>query len=188
MRKAIWIALIAMGLVTGMSSTARAATYTVDTFLDAIASANSGQAYEEAQLEAACSCNVTLLSNVDTNTFSTDDAGNRFIDVSPSTPGYFLLKFGTGNEGNDMFFFQNIGELTKLVWTDAILVANGLPDNHIRSISHYAITSNVDTTGPSDTTGPGDTTGGPGDVPEPALLSLLGAGLVGAATRLRKRA
>ena len=45
-----------------------------------------------------------------------------------------------------------------------------------------------DTNGPSDTSGPGDTSGNPtGSVPEPALLSLLGLGLVGAATRLRKK-
>jgi hypothetical protein len=45
-----------------------------------------------------------------------------------------------------------------------------------------------DTTGNSDTTG--DTTGGgetTGNVPEPALLSLLGLGLAGAATRMRRK-
>jgi hypothetical protein len=156
--------------VIGFGSVAKADTFTPDNLIGAISSSNSGQAYEEQQLELACSCSVSLLSNVDTSTFLVDDAGNNYLDVDPSTPGYFLLKFGTGNTGNDMFFFQNIAELTKLVWTDAQLTGAGLPADHLQSISHYAIT--------------GDTTT---QTPEPASMLLLGLGLAGVPFLRRRR-
>jgi hypothetical protein len=169
-KRGIWAVLVSLALVGALCAPAQAVTFTVDTLLDGIDSDNSGQAYEEEQLELACTnaglsnCDVTLLSNVDIDGAGvhTDDASNNFIDVAPNEPGFFLLKFGTGNGGNDMFFFQNIDELTKLVWTDTQLINAGLPENHVQSISHYAITS-----------------GGTTAVPEPGTLALVGLGLVG---------
>lgn len=166
--KAMGALLGAIALVATTGMPAHAVTYTVDTLIGAIDSQQSGQTYEDAQLEAACGCTVTLLSNV---TFSNagvqqDGAGHNYIDVSPNTPGYFLLKFG--NPGtNDMFFFRNIGELNKLVWTDGQLEEAGLSERHFDSISHYAITAS-------------------GNVPEPTSLLLLGAGVAGVSLMRRK--
>ncbi len=168
-RLIVGMALLAIAVI-GFGSVAKADTFTPDTLIGAIDSAKSGQGYEEQQLELACNCNITLGTNVNTSTFQIDDAGNNFIDVAPSTPGYFLLKFGTGNTGNDMFFFQNIGELTKLVWTDKQLTDAGLPENHVQSISHFAITESTPTT-----------------TPEPASLALLGLGLAGLPFFRRRR-
>jgi len=69
----------------------------LDTVIGAIASAQSGQAYEEAQFEAAIlaatgtAVDVTLLSNVNSFT-EVSERGNHYIDVSPDTPGYYVLK------------------------------------------------------------------------------------------------
>lgn len=138
----------------------------LDAVIGAIDSQNSGQSYEQQQLELACNCTVNLQQNVDSFTEVTDGQ-YHYIDVDPNQPGYYILKFGTGNNGNDMFFLENKQFLKYLAWSDDELMAYGLPENHLLSLSHYAITD-------------------PKTVPEPATLGLLGIALLGAGT-LRKR-
>ena len=142
----------------------------IDTLECAFDSANSGQAYEEAQVLACTGMTVTLVSNIDINSGEyLSDGSTNAIDVGPAAPGVFLLKFGTGNTGNDMFIFTNLADLGYLVWTNALLTSNGLPEGHIQSISHYTFG------------------GGSVDVPEPATLSLFGLGLLGLGGAMRRR-
>lgn len=105
-----------------------------------------------------------------------DDDGQWYIDVAPDEPGYFMLKFGTGGTGvtDSHYFFENIAELTKLVWTNDQVnfltggdcgAANQNACN-IGRLSHFLIA--------------GDDGGGPPtEVPEPGSVALAGLGMLG---------
>jgi len=119
----------------------------------------------------------------DSPTAMVNDADSWYLDVDPDTPGYFGLKFGTGGlpVTADTFYFENIEDLTKLVWENSqVQGITGDPDCNncnIGRLSHYTLLT-ADSGGGDDE---GD--GGNDDVditlPTPAPLALLGLGLVG---------
>lgn len=143
---------------------------TLDIVMGAVDSKNSGLQTEEKYLEkylCNSTCTVTLVDNVDiSNGMEITDGINHYIYVAPSTPSYYVLKFGNGNEGNDMFFMQNNASLNYLAWSDEQLIAEGLPANHVQSLSHYAITANA--------------------IPEPGTIALLGIALFAAGLARRR--
>ena len=127
---------------------------------------------------AVATCPLVMdlkLTNADPGfNVSANGTGSWFIDVAPSTPGYFLLKFGVGNSGlPDHYFFQNIADFTKLVFTNAqVNFLSGACTRgscNIGKLSHFA-------------TFDGSV------VPVPAALPLLLTGLGGLGWLARRRA
>lgn len=152
----------------------------LDTYLGACAAGSSSDALELACITTLSGSTATLVEKVDAVNFTLlSDGTLRAIDVSPDSPGFYLLKFGAPGQGAiDSFVFQNLANLNWLAWN-----MTSIPTQYtIQGLSHYVTTSGTTST---------STTGTPGStgVPEPGTgaLALLGLGLLGAGFGMRRK-
>lgn len=174
--------------------------YSVDTLLGSATLANSGDDEVEALRAYADDATLTR-TQLSAAGVAVGANSQWFIDVGLATPGYFVLKFGTGTTNQHThFFFKNDGAVgnTKLVWTDAqvnFLTGGGnchIPDAippknpktpdltscNITRLSHFGFGGVL----PDDGVPPTET-----DIPEPGSLALAGLALLGLFAARKKR-
>ena len=178
MKNKCLIILIGSFFATALSVSAANA-LTMDTLLGQDLLGNSGDAAELAFIELLTGETLTLTSKVDSPVALADGPDQWYLDVTPDEPGFFLLKFGTGGTtppANDTYVFENIAELSFLVWSNAqvnFLTGGGdcgtvNPDAcNIGRLSHYTTTNGGDNGDPPD------------EIPEPSSILLIGSSLVG---------
>ena len=174
--------LAGLALSALASQSAFAATYNVDELLGSVDSGSSGELVQRQGLADVLGVDlglVTLDFKDESPAATQDDAGNWFLDVNPSEPGYFLVKFGVGAvaTSHDTFFFRNLDEFTKLVFTDAqvdnITGGCGADNCNIGRLSHYTV---FDVNEPR-----------VNEVPIPAAGWLMGSALLGLMGIARKK-
>lgn len=172
---------------------------TVDLKIGEALLSNSSDASELAMLQAMTGIqDLVLSSKIDVDkthtAVSASSLGSPWILSDPAQPGYFALKFGIGNldVSADTFFFQNIGDLSQLVWTDEqVQFLSGGPCDanqnkcNIGRLSHY-ITAPAALV-PVKDAGLAYGSQEHRDVPEPGSLALLALGAL-AACGARRRA
>jgi hypothetical protein len=166
------LASLALLATIGLVSAPTSATIVLgtDLYLGSDTLANSGDATELQAIKDMVG-NQLLVLDGKADAKATDNGNgqwyidlNDFAGITNKAPGYFLLKFGTGNTNNadSHYFFQNLHELDMLVFLGTTIPFS------VGKLSHFT------------QTGPGDEVVPPeGSVPEPGSAALLGFGLLG---------